>query len=445
MVIKRKVLFLLGIIIVMNSILFVLNTQTNSLEAHKNKQTVFSSNYNYQWIWDEYIGAEGPIEGNDVVNWSNGLGSYHNRTELWEKLISLNFNFPSIVDLSVIGLTHKGNLIPIVILTDESSNVFKKEFFVVAHHHAREMITVENALYYIDKLVFEFINNNTEIQNIFANRIIYVIPSLNIDSLDIMHLRPGQRKNLHPIDEDGDGVEDENEWITGVDSDDPDETIGEDNPGGVDLNRNYAFKWDYPAGSSDNPLSLLYRGTEAFSELETTALANFVRKHHFQAAVSLHSGVEMVLTPWAYEPNILCPDQTLYNEIGNQLADLTGLLYADLYHASGEWGDFMYAHRGIIAITLETYEGDNWTYIWDGFNPPANEVIANCRDVAYPGLLYLTTFDRPDMNIAPVEDISTVISKPPPSTQESSLSIISVVISTSSIMTIIVIKRKRKN
>ena len=103
-------------------------------------------NNEYIWIWEEFVGAPGDLPGNDVSNWGPSLGSYHNRTEIKLKLKSLKQNFPDLVQISDIGFSHLGELIPLVILTDESKTGLKKEFFLVAHHHAREMITVENAL-----------------------------------------------------------------------------------------------------------------------------------------------------------------------------------------------------------------------------------------------------------------------------------------------------------
>jgi len=399
-------------------------------------------NNEYIWIWEEFVGAPGDLPRNDVSNWGPSLGSYHNRTEIKLKLKSLKQNFPDLVQISDIGFSHLGELIPLVILTDESKTGLKKEFFLVAHHHAREMITVENALYYIDQLIYDYINDDEETRKIFEERIIYVIPSLNIDSLDIMHIVPEQRKNLHPIDEDGDGTYDEQEVIFGYDTKDPDTFVGEDAIGGVDLNRNYAYQWDYFMGNSPENSSEIYRGEHPFSEVETLNLANFVRQHYFQSAVSLHSGIEMVLTPWGFDTSFSCPDEFMYSQLGARLASMTGLVFADLYSAAGEWGDWMYAARGIVAVMLETFSGDNWDYIWDGFNPHANGVIDNCRNIVFPGLKYMTTLDRPELVIIPLEDLSNLVTEFP--TEESQLSFISVISLLSVISVIITINRRRK-
>ncbi|MGC9780999.1 MAG: hypothetical protein HZR80_17275 [Candidatus Heimdallarchaeota archaeon] len=416
---------------------------SNSKEGNLSYEIVLA-NSDYIWIWDEFEGSPGDLPGNDIANWDNSLGPYHNRTELVSKFSSLETNFPDLIDISDIGTSYQGNNIPLVIITIETSEKFKKEFFLVAHHHARESITIENALYFIDKLVYDFTNDDEAIQEMLNERTIYVVPSLNIDSLDILYLWPEMRKNYHPIDEDDDGVEDENELITGVDSDDPDETIAEDKPGGVDLNRNYAYQWGYPYGNSDNVTHETYRGEEPFSEPETLALANFVRQHYFQAAVSLHSGVELIITPWSYDSSYSCPDEEIYDDLGNELASLTGFTHEYLYPCAGEWGDWMYSARGIVSVTLETFHGDDWTYLWDGFNPHANGVISNCQNIVYPGLLYMATYDRPNLAINPSENISSIISEPPEPIGKTGFNVIFVVPSFLSFIVIIMLIRKRK-
>ena len=150
----------------------------------------------------------------------------------------------------------------------------------------------------------------------------------------------------------------------------------------------------------------------------------------------------MVLTPWGFDTSFSCPDEFMYSQLGARLASMTGLVFADLYSAAGEWGDWMYAARGIVAVTLETFSGDYWGYIWDGFNPHANGVIDNCRNIVFPGLKYMTTFDRPELVIIPLEDLSNLVTEFP--TEESQFSFILVFSLISIISVIITINRRRK-
>ncbi len=59
---------------------------------------------------------------------------------------------------------------------------------------------------------------------------------------------------------------------------------------GVDLNRNYSYKWGYDnIGSSGNPSSQTYRGPSPFSEPETTAIRNLMVATPFKFALDYHS------------------------------------------------------------------------------------------------------------------------------------------------------------
>jgi hypothetical protein len=78
---------------------------------------------------------------------------------------------------------------------------------------------------------------------------------------------------------------------------------------GVDLNRNYGFKWG-TGGSSTDACSDIYMGPKAFSEPETVAVKNFVETHpNLKVLLTLHSYSELVLYPWGYTNDpILLPE-----------------------------------------------------------------------------------------------------------------------------------------
>jgi hypothetical protein len=255
-----------------------------------------------------------------------------------------------------------------------------------------------------------------------------VIPSLNIDGAELMSQNPWQRKTLQPIDEDGDGIEDEfevrdinmdgyvdrlydgsNTFIghEGIDLD-KDGRIGNDKPGGVDPNRNYAYEFGKSPGASDNPTAWNYHGPSAFSENCTARFRDFVLQRNFITAVSLHSGMDytMILGPSAHKgalPGGL--DWELYFNTGNKLQELTGFsleLGGGVYPTSGVWDDWMYSNGTLFAFTFETYGNPSAYYsiynettgyyhhrgVWDYCNPPGDEVIENSAQ-AYPGLLFM--------------------------------------------------------
>ncbi len=362
----------------------------------------------YKWLWEELANSPGPIPGEDVVFWQESLGPYHNYTELTHKLNLLESNFPDFVDMFSIGKTWHGNDIWCVRLTNESITSAKTEYYVVAEHHARELISVENALYFIDRIIYD--SNFGHYENLLSSTEIYVIPMLNPDGLSIIHWFPEQRKNLRPIDDDEDGLEDTNfdgflddeleriyQWdyltnnseVIQLDLD-GDSFEAEDLPGGVDLNRNYAAFWN-ETGSELDKHSPLYIGDAPFSENETRLLKEFMIQHSFNFAVSLHSGVEAIITPWGYNGTLPLKDENEYNAL---LAQLEVLLPYPLwnesagYLANGVWDDYCYSYHDIMSFTYETYGGTWLGSYFDFYNPPGTGILANCEEV-FPGLEFL--------------------------------------------------------
>lgn len=70
---------------------------------------------------------------------------------------------------------------------------------------------------------------------------------------------------------------------------------------GVDLNRNYDFKFGFDEeGSVNDPCDEIYRGQYAFSEPETRAIKDLVENNNIQAAMNFHSWGNLWITPFNY-------------------------------------------------------------------------------------------------------------------------------------------------
>ncbi len=357
---------------------------------------------NVSWIWDQYATAPGPLPGDDVLHWGPTLGPYHNYSEVLAHIYDREAEFPELLVVFNIGVSYNGLPIPCIRITAPGDSSNRRGFLIVAHHHGREAITVENALYFLD---YVLVNSSLpEVQRLLNNFILYLIPTLNPDTLGILHINPWQRRNLHPIDDDGDGLADEwevqdvngdyvvdfyeteEEWYytyEGLDLDGDGDT-GEDKPGGVDLNRNYPIAF---ADGVDEPRAEIYHGEAPFSEPETQAMRNLTLQYHenLAFAVSLHSGIDVLLTPWGHtsEPS---PHEPFFANLGAAVEAASGYEWwsaTQLYPSFGSWDDWMYGKYGIPAVTLETYGNESaWGHsIWDYFNPSANEVLSFCYRV----------------------------------------------------------------
>ncbi|MHA2358315.1 MAG: M14 family zinc carboxypeptidase, partial [Candidatus Heimdallarchaeaceae archaeon] len=342
---------------------------------------------NYTWIWETYQRASGAIPGDDIVFWGEDMGPYHNYTEVTTKLHSLESLLPEIVDVFTIGQSTQGRELWTIRITNETVTDSKTEYYMVGAHHAREAISVENCLYFVDRVINETISGNQTIIDILNTTEIYVIPLLNPDGHSILWWYPWMRKNMGVYDDDHDQTtmdefeamsiwdSDLNISITvEIDSEDADTDTWEDAPGGVDLNRNYDFQW-YGIGSSSSRRSDLFRGPISNSEVETQAMIQFSWEHDFHYALSIHSGIEAVIMPWGFDLDIIPPHVDELNATLNVLKNITAFpswIEAGGYVVNGEWGDWMLARRDILPLTLETYEDVSASYMWDYYNPPAN-------------------------------------------------------------------------
>ncbi|UCG89622.1 MAG: hypothetical protein JSU57_03875 [Candidatus Heimdallarchaeota archaeon] len=316
---------------------------------------------------------------------------YHNLSELYAELEYFNRTASNLIDYSFIGLSYWNNPIPLITLTNEQIvEDVKGKTYVVAHHHAREQITIEHTIRTIRDLVNGYLTADQTIGELLDRTIIYFIVTLNPDSLDYtLYQNPWQRKNMRPIDDDNDGFIDEDgpndangdgyvsiysaeyktggweTWLEGSDED-GDGLIDEDSGGGVDLNRNYPIHWNdsrCDSGSTGNTLLEDYPGESALSENETKALVDFVVKHKFTHASSLHSGTTIPILGWGYT-NDKQAESSLYEKMldnwdSEQL--LPGVYFDETntdvdYTVAGGWSDWNYVTQHIITLTLEIYE-----------------------------------------------------------------------------------------
>lgn len=135
---------------------------------------------------------------------------------------------------------------------------------------------------------------------------------------------------------------------------------------GVDLNRNFPFKWN-TVGSSSNPKDFDYAGPAAGSEVETQSIIKYItdniRKENIKAYISLHSYSQMIMFPYGHT-NESVPNYTDLKEFGDKAAkaiyQLTGTSYKSgslidtIYPSSGGSMDWAYGvHKIKLAYTFE--------------------------------------------------------------------------------------------
>lgn len=186
---------------------------------------------------------------------------------------------PGITKVVSIGKTLKGQDILALKVSkgaQRAKDGSKPATLYMSNQHAREWITPEMTR----RLLHHYLDGYGEderITRIVDTTELWFVLSANPDGYDFTHADPGNRqwrKNLR--DNDGDG------------------RIA---PGdGVDLNRNFAYKWGYDnEGSSPDPADETFRGTGPMSEPETKALDAFQKRIGFSYGINYHSAAQLIL------------------------------------------------------------------------------------------------------------------------------------------------------
>jgi carboxypeptidase T len=310
--------------------------------------------------------AAPPARAVQTADFPPGYEGYHSYAEMMADIDALIAARPKIVSKRSIGKSYEGRTIWAIKISDHVAlDEHEPEILFEALHHAREHLAGEEALH----LVHLFVDNyrgrggtafQKRISKIVKTHEIWIVPMVNPDGAeydissgtDFQHWR----RNRQPIPDSS--------------------TIG------VDLNRNWGYKWGCCGGSSGTPGSTFYRGPSPWFAPEVRALRDFVLsrivRHHQQirAAISWHTFNEQIMWPFGYTyadlpPTMAADDLAAFRALGTGMASLNGYTpqqMSDLYKLDGDTTDWLYGDQRIFAFTIEMYPTDN-SHV-GGFYPP---------------------------------------------------------------------------
>ncbi len=259
------------------------------------------------------------------------MGGYLTLDELIEQMDKMHELYPDLIrkatpisDFS----TYEGRPILWTEITGKGGNEKdKKGVLYTALHHAREPLSMQQMVYFMWYLLENY-DQDAKIRKILNHTRLYFIPVVNPDgyayNAEVAPQGGGMwRKNRRPL---GNG-----EY-------------------GIDLNRNYGYKWGYSdVGSSSDPASELYRGAEAFSEPETQAIKWFCTQHDIYSALNYHSFGDYLIYPWGYEARNTDHDRH-FESLAKSLSFEKRIIYGTsretvLYNTNGDADDWMYGDR----------------------------------------------------------------------------------------------------
>lgn len=242
-------------------------------------------------------------------------------------------------------------------ITNEDNREPKPKLLLVALHHAREIITPEVVLNLAELLLTSY-GENADHTWIVDNREIWLMPFANPDGH--IHAENGVdwRKNTNDSESTCQGGSPPNSF-------------------GIDLNRNYDYKWG-TIGASSNPCFLTYRGAAGFSEPETQAIRDLVQAEQVDLVISLHSYSDLVLYPWGYTYSAP-PDVVGLRDVATVLASFNGYIpqqSSDLYPTSGDTCDWAYGAEGVPCLTFEIGGAEDG-YFWPNCKMQQEQWVEN--------------------------------------------------------------------
>ncbi len=297
------------------------------------------------------------------------MGGFYSPEEVMHELDSLHLKYPTLVsarqEVSSQSTIEGRSIYYVKISDNPNNNENEPKLIFDALTHAREPEGMQQLFFFFNWLL-EHYNTDDEAKYLIDNTEMYFIPIMNPDGFAYnFTTNPG-----------GGGMWRKNRRNNG------------DGSYGVDLNRNYGYKWGYDdTGSSPNTFDETYRGTGPFSEAETQIARDFSIQKAFKLAMNNHTYQNLFLYPWSYIVQDT-PDSNYFKNYARIMTRDNRFMYgvpgAVLYTTNGDSNDWMYgdvtSKPKVYAFTAEI---GNLT---DGFWPDPSRIIPLCQDMMWMNL-----------------------------------------------------------
>jgi hypothetical protein len=300
---------------------------------------------------------------------------YHDYNEMVAELQQAAVDHPALFSLFRLGTSYEGRTLWAGKVSDHVGiDEDEPEVLLTHHQHAREHLTVEQALYTLKMLTDEY-GKDPRITRLVDSREIWIVFDMNPDGGEY-DISSGNyllwRLNRQP---------------------NADRSIG------TDLNRNWGYGWGCCNGSSGRTGTETYRGISAFSAPETALVRDFVDSRviggvqQIKTHIDFHTYSELVLWPYGYTYTDVPSDMTrddheVFVAMGLAMAATNGYLpeqSSDLYITDGSIQDWMYGVHHIFSFAFEMYPR---SASQGGFYPP-DEVIPTETARNREAILYL--------------------------------------------------------
>ena len=329
---------------------------------------------------------------------------FYDHAEMTRALQALEKAYPEMAKVQSIGKSFQGRDVWAIILTNPKTGPAERKpgYYIDGNIHGNEIQGGEVALYTAWYLLKNY-GQTPRATRLLDERTFYIVPTMNPDSRDYYIHKAADpnspRSGLVPMDEDRDGVSDEDgpedldgdgsitmmrkkdpggllkphprdprimvraqsgekgEYMMlgeeGIDND-GDGLINEDGPGGYDMNRNFGYNWQpnyVQSGAGDYP----------FCWPETKAVRDFFMAHpNIAGAQTFHNYGGMILSgPGAANLGQYPPgDKQVYEYVAKKGEKILPgykftIIYKDMYTVYGGSLDFFYAALGAFTFSNE--------------------------------------------------------------------------------------------
>jgi len=283
------------------------------------------------------------------MNWSQyqSTGTIHRFTNC------LASQYKDRATLFNIGRTTEGS--DIKLLQIGTGGRGKPAIFIDGGIHAREWISPATVTY----IMKEFLENPDKYSKILSKLDLYFVPLANPDGYEFSRRSDRLWRKNRSHKERGKCA-------------------------GVDLNRNFSYKWGGKA-TSNNQCSENYRGPKPFSEPESRALRDFIlaRRRNIKMYLTFHNYGQMILYPWGYD-RVDARDSAELHRMGTVGARAMGRHFKVgsaakvIYEAAGTSFDWAKGGAGIkYSYTIELPDTGRY-----GFFLPASWINRTAREAA---------------------------------------------------------------
>ncbi|MFC3193576.1 M14 family zinc carboxypeptidase [Marinicella sediminis] len=290
---------------------------------------------------------------------------YRTVQETYDAMANMASTYPDLVSLVDIGDSwHKetpggdaGYDMQVVKITNQNLPLNDKPvLYAMGSIHAREYPPAELVTRFAEYLLSQY-GQDADVTWLVDYHEIHLLLQGNPDGRTIAQTEPfaNQRKNMN-----------ENHCLNG-------------NQQGVDMNRNFLFRWNEGTGSSDNDCSQVFRGESAVSEPETEAINEYIKTLFPDdrpddlvtpapltkpgVYLDIHNVAELILFPFGYANGAgQAPNHDQLMTLARRMAYYSNYRpeqsNATLGGADGASDDNAYGTLGVAAYTIELGEGD---------------------------------------------------------------------------------------